>query len=365
MAHIVHVIESFSGGSAQVAQVLTRVKALPDGTPLQHTVVHGWRPDSTEAFRESFGPDVQLVPWPAAVREISPSQDLKALFQLLSIWRGLGAIDLIHLHSSKAGSVGRAAALLSGRRSRTLYTAHGVAMLRYDVSEAKRRLYALIERVAAVGGRAVVACSASEQRVFAAEGIRATLIPNGMPDVATPRTGGQGLRRVLAIGRLTPQKDPAVFAEIARAAQGAGLPLEFVWVGDGELRAELEHSPVRITGWLTQAEVQAELEAADLFVSTSRWEGLSLAALQAMGAALPLLLRRCPGNDDLLAEGDFAAGFSVPEEALAWLRQALDNPQRVQTMGQTARRHFEQSYTEAAMCQAYTRLYAELLNDAQ
>lgn len=357
---VVHLIESFAGGSAQVVLALTRVKTLPDGRPLEHVVVHGWRSDSSEEFAASFGPGVKLVPWPGAVREISPVHDAKALWRLLAIFRALGDFDVLHLHSSKAGVLGRVAALLTGRRSRTLYTAHGVAMLRHDVSERKRRLYALIERRAAVGSRVVVACSPSEQAVFAAEGVPARLIPNGMPDAAAVAARTGELKRVLAVGRLSAQKDPAVFAELARSA--AGLGLEFVWVGEGELREAVAGSPVAVTGWLTQEQVLEQLQQADLFISTSRWEGLSLAALQAMGAGLPLLLRRCPGNTDLLLTDDFSAGFDSVAEALAWLSATRDNPPRLQAMGQAARAEFVKSYTEAAMCQAYTRLYAELID---
>lgn len=362
--HVVHVIESFSGGSAQVVLALTKMKSLPGGMPISHTVIHGWRDNSSEDFLAEFDAGVRLIRLPGFAREISPLRDILVTARLIAILVWLPELHVLHLHSSKAGAVGRLAALLTGRRRLTIYTAHGVSMLRHDISTRARRLYSFIERVAAWGGREVVACSPSEQEVFTEIGVAARVIPNGIPDIGlSPPSILCRPLRVVGVGRLSAQKDPAFFFELAGRAHARGLACEFVWVGDGELRGDICVDGAVVTGWLSQEGVCARLREADIFLSTSLWEGLSLAALQAMSAGLPLLLRRCPGNVDLLGEEGFSHGFDSAEDVLSWLEGAIAKPQMIRDMGRASRLVFEQRYTERAMCAAYAALYAEVIGN--
>lgn len=360
---VVHVIESFSGGSLDVVRALTRIEQLPDGQPLRHVVVHGCRPDSPADARQGFPAAVELHAWPHAARAIHPLRDALALFSLLSVLRRCGPVDVLHLHSSKAGFVGRVAALLSGLRRRTVYTPHGVANLRQDVGFLQRHLYGLLESVAGKLAGVVVACSASEAAALRATGIAAGLIPNGVPDPGLvardfpPRT-------VINVGRVTAQKDPVFFAELARRCATAGLSYEFVWVGAGEDEALLSGAPVRVTGWVTPAEVGQLLASADVFLSSSRWEGLSLAVLQAMGTGLPLLLRRCPGNVDLEAEGA-ASGFDEVEAAVACLARWQRDSAAVAAAAAAARTAFMQRYAEPVMLAAYAALYAGIVEEGK
>jgi glycosyltransferase involved in cell wall biosynthesis len=359
---VVHVIESFSGGSLDVVRALTRIEALPGDELVRHIVVHGCRPDSPANSRQGFSSAVELFPWPYAARAINPWRDILALFSLLTVLRQCGPVDVLHLHSSKAGFVGRMAALLMGLRDDTVYTPHGVANLRQDVGFLQRHLYSLLERVASKLAGVVVACSASEAAALHMTQVPSRLIPNGVPDPGLivrsfpPRT-------VINVGRITAQKDPTFFASLAQRCADTGLPYEFVWVGAGEDEAIFSEAPVRLTGWVSPAEVARLLSSADIFLSTSRWEGLSLAVLQAMGTGLPLLLRRCPGNVDLENEGA-AQGFDSVEQAYACLASWHVNQLAFTSAGQEARAAFQQHYSEQVMLAAYAGLYESIVYDA-
>jgi glycosyltransferase involved in cell wall biosynthesis len=356
---VVHVIESFSGGSLKVVQALvTGIREL-DGRPVQHVVVHGQRPDSSENPREGFADEVELFPWPGATREINPLADWRAWHSLKKILLACQP-DVLHFHSSKAGFIGRLVAWRLGWSGRVLYTPHGVAIIRQDVSAGKRRIYALLERGAFRLGGEVVACSAFEAGQLARIGVRTTVVPNGIRALDSDVAADIRDVRVVGVGRITAAKDPAAFAAIARQAKARGLACRFVWVGDGEMADAFDSSPVRVTGWLTQQQVVDELAASTLFLSTSLWEGLPLAALQAMSCGLPLLLSRNGGNRDLLADpSGFAAGFDDVDEAGQLLADLLLDKERRQRMAAAGRSAFAQSYTEEAMCYAYGQLYLQ------
>ncbi len=107
------------------------------------------------------------------------------------------------------------------------------------------------------------------------------------------------------MGRSSAQKDPLTlyraFAQIA-----ASRPMALFHIGHGELDTELErfveasnlrHCIFRRDYTATPADFY---RAVDGFILTSRYEGFSLAALEALSANLPLILSEAPGNRDLL-----------------------------------------------------------------
>jgi glycosyltransferase involved in cell wall biosynthesis len=107
-------------------------------------------------------------------------------------------------------------------------------------------------------------------------------------------------RAVLWVGRFDEQKDPMTFVEAMEQLRDADVI--GLMVGDGPLmrsvseRVRKTRPNIVLTGWLQDP--AAPLAAADIYVSTSRWEGLALSVLEAAAARLPLVLSDCPGNFD-------------------------------------------------------------------
>ena len=81
--------------------------------------------------------------------------------------------------------------------------------------------------------------------------------------------------------------------------------LQFIWCGDGELRAELTSPNIKCTGWMERKELEIYLANADIYLSTSLWEGMPLSVLEAMSIGLPVVLSDCVGNRDLVENNGF------------------------------------------------------------
>src|SRR5207237_1093496 len=164
-------------------------------------------------------------------------------------------------------------------------------------------LYKKLEKVASLFGGQVVCCSPSEQKAYEGEGIRAITINNGIPYKKI-----RGQRRtvkkhsgfvVVTSGRIVDQKNPALFNQIASYFEE--FPdFSFLWVGDGDAREMLTAKNIKVTGWLPPAKVNDLVAAADVYISTSRYEGLSFAVLEALAMNMPVLLTDCIGNRDLM-----------------------------------------------------------------
>lgn len=245
--------------------------------------------------------------------------DVSAFLALRRLVRAVKP-DVIHSHSSKAGFLARAM-VFAGVRAAQVYHPHAYVGMRpvhgrFDV------IYNTIEGVLGRVSHTVVV--SRDENFFARSRLllpaaRLHLIPNGIDTGHFSPAPAEEKRRLRAaaglppdlpvlgfMGRSSPQKDPLTLYR-AFALIAATRPVALYHVGHGELDAELarlvdeaqlRHRVFRRDYTAAPAEFY---RAVDGFILTSHYEGLSLAALEALSANLPLILSEAPGNRDLLA----------------------------------------------------------------
>jgi glycosyltransferase involved in cell wall biosynthesis len=156
------------------------------------------------------------------------------------------------------------------------------------------------------------------------------LLPNGVSlPVLLPRAV-HDVPRILAVGRLTEQKDYATLitalAEVARR----GRKFSCTCIGDGHLRDALERQAreagiaerVTFAGALPHEAVCEAYAGADIFVSSSRWEGSPNVLLEAMSYGVAPIATAVGGAKDVLRDGE--NGLLVPPRDAAALATALD-----------------------------------------
>lgn len=135
---------------------------------------------------------------------------------------------------------------------------------------------------------------------------------------------------VIAAGRLTEQKD---FHTLLRAFARVDPPARLIVFGEGPERTSLEalrtklhlQDRVALPGFVD--DLPTELGAADLFVLSSRWEGLPGVLLEALALDVPVVATNCPtGPEEILQSGRW--GRLVPvgavENLAAAMRAALE-----------------------------------------
>jgi len=312
---VLHIVECFGGG------VYDFIRDLTDNmNEYEITILYGDRGELRENFKDDFKKNIKFIKWENAQREISLSKDVKALFEVIKVLKK-EKYDVIHLHSSKAGFLGRVAAKLVGQSKNVIYTTHGISFLRQDISNSKLKLFILLEKIGEVCGGQIIACSKSEAEFIKSKGITCEYINNGIKIdenfIKQPKK--DDITRIINVGRITEQKNPKLFNEIAKKFV-YNPKIKFIWVGEGEDRKLLSAQNIEITGWLSQEQVKKRLKEADIYLSTSKWEGLSLAALQAMNYELPLILSNCVGNIDLVEEEINGNIYKNVDEAIKKLK---------------------------------------------
>lgn len=379
-ARVVHAITLLEWGGAQ-ENTLTTVRGLsPDR--FDRVLVAG-RGGMLDPAAERI-PGVRFRPVGSLVREIRPQDDLRAFLALVSIFReekrlaGAGGL-VVHTHSSKAGILGRAAARRAGADV-VIHSIHGFGF--HDGQAAPvRRTFIALERVASRWTDAFIAVSEENIRQGVREGIfredRCRLIRSGFETgrfLSGSREAGRrllgippGLPVVGTVAVFKPQKAPLDFVEVARRVAAQVPEARFVMVGDGELRPAVERAVeaaslggrFHFPGW--RAEVPDLLRAFDLFLLTSRWEGLPKVVPQALIAGVPVVATAVDGTREIVEDG--RNGFLCPAGDVAGLAdrviRILSGSSGIDPAIRRDRllREFDQD----EMVRAQERLYAELL----
>ncbi|GAB7127349.1 glycosyltransferase [Silvimonas sp. JCM 19000] len=301
MTRIVHVVESFGAGTLSMVLAVAN-RQVADGFAVH--VIHSVREETPANWRELFDARVQMTQLPMT-RAISPLGDFKAGRLLVATLKQI-APDVVHLHSSKAGALGRIVSLVY-RGPRWFFSPHGLSFLQRAEGRWKNNVFLLLEKILARTPVTFVACSPGE-----AEQIRANLGPhvvevhNAVDFDAIPQASGSsdGVVRIGTVGRVTLARNPELFAQIA-AALGKPGQIEFVWIGGGDAEGEvaLRAAGVKVCGWVPRADALARMAQLDIYIQTSRWEGMPVAVLEAMAAGLPVVATDVIGNRDLVRDG--------------------------------------------------------------
>jgi glycosyltransferase involved in cell wall biosynthesis len=279
--------------------------------------------------------------------------------------------DVIHAHSTFSGGVVRALSLVMPLPP-IVYCPHGWV---FEVEQSKmaRRLTKAAERALSHRCERIVAISCAEQRQGQDAGIasgKIVVISNGIRSTAPAATAewNDDRLKVLFVGRLDRQKGVDVLLDAVRDlgdSVGVRIVGEQVLTGQPSLAESNTLAHVEFLGWLGHAGVAAQLNAADVVVMPSRWEGFGLVAIEAMRAGKPVVASAVGGLIEIVVDG--VTGRLVPAEDASALGAALSAFDRksLNQMGDAGRVRFLQHYTSDKTNADLLRLYAEVVHRGQ
>jgi glycosyltransferase involved in cell wall biosynthesis len=333
----------------RVLRIITRLNV---GGPSTHVLIadaglreRGWETllvhgalEPDEVGISLGGVDLRLRYLPTLVRPISPIADLRATASLVRIIRDYRP-HIIHTHLSKAGLLGRSAAIFSSRAAR-IHTFHGTVFRGYFgasksgmVQRAERILGARTDRVLALSERQRDELLA--YRIAPAALIE--IVPLGL-ELDRFRGGDRRAARaalgiaprtvaVMALCRLVPVKRIDRMLRAMAVALATAPALRLYVVGDGAERAALERQAadlgiadrVTFAGWSTDA--PAWYAAADIVALSSDSEGTPLSLIEAATAGRAAVATDVGGVADVVVDG--VTGIVVPCEDEAALAEAL------------------------------------------
>lgn len=356
---IVHIVEPFAAGIAVFVKSLT--EAMPDDL---HIVVHGERKKemtATEVKKNFPSQNVRFIKWRSAQRSIDPLKDLLALTELYKILRRLKAkslVDAVHLHSSKSGLLGRAACRMAGITN-VFYTPNGASFLSARNGLTKY-FYKLVEKIGYQMGGNIICCSPSELEEYLKLGINAVYVNNGININNREKQVEKNLKdkfRIVTSGRIEKQKNPALFNAIASYFEDMHQ-IEFVWIGDGRYKKLFTSKNITVTGWLDAKKVHQYVSSSHIYLSTSKYEGLSFAVLEALALKKPVLLSNCTGNIDIVKKGINGDLFNTAYDAIVKILQYHNNPEMLSVMGKFSGEICKTEFDVKKNFKTYRELYA-------
>lgn len=313
--------------------------------------------------------EISVFVVPTLVREISPIKDLKAVIQILSIVKCCKA-DIIALHSSKAGIIGRVVSNLL--RIPVVFTAHGWAFAD-GVSERKRKLYIAIEKLFAFKTDRIITVSEQDRNLAlkynVAKPESMVTIHNGVCDIGLPEQKSEkDIVNLIMVARFSDQKDHKTLFSALPILESKNWTLTLVGKG---INIEKYQNAIKGTKFENKVHFLGErndvpelLKQSDVFLLISNWEGYPMSTLEAMSAGLPVVVSDVGGSSEAVQHG--YNGFLVPRKGAQQLAEHLDalimDENLRETFSRNNRIDFENKHTVEQMCVSTFNLYHSFIN---
>lgn len=309
---ILHVIQPPRGGAVTVMLLLARNQVERHEVGV---VCHS--SGNAAATARELGATVWTLP---VGRSVRPGDDVRQLLRLHGIFRDFRP-DLVHLHSSKAGVLGRLAARPEGIP--VVFSPHNFAYRAYEGRRATRAAFYLVERGLArwTDGLHVVSKDEFENAVAhrMAPSERCWTVPNGIDIEPLLCMDAPPLRPLPVIGtfaRLFEQKRLDLFLDALAELRRRDVRFRGLIIGDGPLRTEL-HTQADLLGLgdtvefdSTPHDTVASLQRIDIFALSSSHDACPLTLMEAMAAERMVVATRVGGVPEIVSDG--RSGLVVP-----------------------------------------------------
>ncbi|HEI8865685.1 glycosyltransferase [Serratia sp. AKBS12] len=219
--------------------------------------------------------------------------------------------DLIHLHSTFAGVLGRLVLILCYPiyRPKVIYCPHAFSFL-MEGGNAKRLVYKIIEKGLLPITDAVICVSEFERKAAIEHGLNAKklkVVYNGVPIASDtdvyPNPFRQDVINLLFVGRFDYQKGFDILSKMVNDL--AGKPYHLTIIGGAVHSDELQYElpQTTFTGWLSSDQIAPYFFHADVLIIPSRWEGFAMVPLEAMSYGTPIISSNCTSFPEMITPG--------------------------------------------------------------
>jgi glycosyltransferase involved in cell wall biosynthesis len=352
-------------------------KLNPD--EFEHLLITGRCEDNEIDYLENHSINFQVIYIDGVRRSILPIRDIISFIKLSILLFKLKPA-IVHTHTSKAGVLGRVAALIASPQSIRIHTFHGHLIHGY-FSKLTSNLIIALEILLAKISHALIAVSEEIASNLKEVGVgRSTRWEVIHPGVSTTLhltlcNAREELKLpadkfiISWIGRFTEIKDPVLALNSLSLLNPDVLSnLLLVMAGDGELRKECEeyahslHLPIQFLGWTTQ--VEQLLSASNVLWMTSRNEGLPVVMIEAAAKSVPTISTNVGGVGDFISDGINGSLTSREPVAIAQaIRKIIENPNQLEIMGTKANEVMLRDFSSTSYLEKHLALYKRLLQE--
>ena len=382
---VLRIINRFNiGGPTYNATFLTRF--ISDD---YETLLVGGLPEENEAdslhILEKYG--VKPILLPEMKRKPNLQSDRMALKKIKSIINDFQP-DIVHTHASKAGALGRKAAI-SCKVPVIVHTFHGHVFHSY-FGKLKTFVFKTIERYLARKSSGIIAISEIQKKELCEDHkitkpIKTKVIPLGFDLAPFQKKYDQKRKKIrdkyeiseqtvaiAIVGRLTAIKDHHYFLDVIQEVHNlVKKKIKIFIVGDGDMKSEIEQriGPMKslgidicLTSWILDiAEFNAGM---DIMCLTSKNEGTPVSLIEAQASNLPVVSTNVGGVLDIVKQNE--TGFIIPRklksEFVSKLQLLIENDEIRKKMKDKGWQNVYEKYSYQRLVKDMDTYYKELLN---
>lgn len=323
-------------------------------------------PPGSSIYAEAERAGYKVIPL-EMVGEIDPGKDLKTAMRLRQILKSLKP-NVLHIHSAKAGLVGRLAVIGLAKRPKVVVTMHSFV---FDerVSPKKRTLIGMMERFLSRYTERIIAVSDALRNELVNEmhlnPRLVTVVQNGIVirDIAKPE---RKERRVVGtVSRLAPQKGLDDFLRAALLISNRFPTVRCPIVGDGPFKEDLERQ-VKMLGLVETVEFMGHqkdvfpiLATFDVFVLPSTSEAFGLTIIEAMSLGIPVVATRAGGIPELV-DGEttgLLADPGVPHDLAGKVCEILQDEDLAHKLSEGGRNLVRSRFSSERMVDETQKIY--------
>ncbi len=298
-------------------------------------------------------------------RKISPLKDIRALYSLYLEFKKFDP-NVITLHSSKAGILGRLAAKFS--KHNTIFTAHGWSFAD-GIEGRKKKFYIMVEKIFAKCTYKIITVSEQDKNLAIKYNVacddQQIVIHNGIKPLTKCFEVMRESEKIslIMVARFSEQKDHETLLRALSNVKDMNWDLNLV--GKGKLEYKYKKLVVELgidkkVNFLGQRNDIAQLLAkSHVFILISHWEGYPLSILEAMRAGLPVIASNVGGNSEAVKNN--VNGYLIEKEDIQGLtksiRTLLESKDLREMFGNNNINEFREKHTVERMYQKTLSVY--------
>lgn len=306
-------------------------------------------------------------------REINILKDLLAIIKMVKIIKKEKP-NLIHAHSSKAGVIARIAAMFSSVN--ILYTPHAFSFLSTNYY-LKKKMFILIERMLRTRRTTLLATSKSERdqaiNIAGFNPSNVVVLNNAISPIKQPKNNSKRIKHrkyICTVGRPSYQKNTEMLVEVFNLVQKKHKNIHLYIVGAGEYSPSLNKikkliieknlsNHITILPWVKREEAMAVIKYSQVYVSTSRYEGMPYAVIESLYLKTPCVLTNCDGNKDLII--DNKTGYLIndlnQDVMSKKICSLLEDKVKRMEFGESGYKHYQKNHLLSKYIQNLTNHY--------
>jgi glycosyltransferase involved in cell wall biosynthesis len=277
--------------------------------------------------------------------------------------------DIVHLHSTFAGALGRIPFLFTSSRPCFIYCAHGWAFS-MEVSAFEKEMYATAERLFSRVTDKIINISEHEEGLALERGLpgaKLVTVLNGVRETYRRQGSLVDLEpkiNLLFVGRHDPQKGLDLLLEAMQEV--SRCPIHLHVLGDKVVSstgmAKGNRDNISFHGWTPRERVFDFMAACDAVVMPSRWEGFGLVAIEAMRMGRPVISSNRGALPEIVLDNQtgFVVDIDRPKQLVEILRSLTR--ERLQEMGKEALKRYHLKFTAERMNKQLLEIYQEVLS---